>query len=185
MSLAVSRKLFTVDEYHQMAHTGILSEDDRVELLAGEIIEMSPIGSRHAACVAKLTKVLSQRVGDRAIVWVQNPIHLSRHSEPQPDLSLLKPRADFYAQDLPQAKDVHLIIEVAESSADFDRDVKLPLYAQARIAEVWLVILAEERIEVYRSPSGSAYQQTKTYRERATISPQAIPDCHIDLKSVL
>ena len=119
MSVAVSRRLFTVDQYHEMACAGILSEDDRVELLDGEIVEMSPIGSRHSACVNRLTKVLDRQIGETAILSVQNPIRLGPRSEPQPDLALLRPRPDFYANAHPGPKDVLLIIEVAEPSAEF------------------------------------------------------------------
>lgn len=119
-----------------MAAAGVLSEDDRVELIEGEIIEMNPIGSRHAACVGRLTKLLERQAGDRVIVWVQNPVQVNDYSEPLPDVTLLKPRDDFYAQANPQPADVLLIIEVADSSVDYDHEIKTPLYARAGIPEV-------------------------------------------------
>ena len=149
MSVAVSRRLFTVDQYHEMARSGILSEDDRVELFAGEIVEMSPIGSRHASCVDRLTKTITMQIENSAIVRVQSPIRLGPRSEPQPDLALLKPRADFYAQAHPGPQDVLLIIEVAETSTDTDRKLKLPLYAKTGIPEVWIFELFTKQVDLY------------------------------------
>ncbi len=135
MTARLLKRLFTIEEYHKMAQAGILTEDDRAELIEGEIVEMAPIGSRHAACVARLTALLS-RVQDRAILWVQNPIRLGEHSEPQPDVALLSLRPDFYAQAHPGPQDVLLLVEVAETSPGDDREVKLFLYARAAISEV-------------------------------------------------
>lgn len=115
-----------------MAQAGILAEDDRVELIDGDLIDMRPIGSRHAGAVSRLTSLFGAGVGAEAIVSVQNPVQLDRYSQPQPDLALLRPRADFYAESHPQPADVLLIVEVAEASLDYDRDVKVPLYARRR-----------------------------------------------------
>jgi len=134
MTVQTHKRLFNVDEYHRMAATGVLSESDRVELIGGEILEMSPIGRRHAACVDRLTRLLVIRLGETAIVRVQNPIALGQHSEPQPDVSLLRPRDDFYASGHPSPEDVLLVIEVCETSIDYDRDIKLPEYAASRRA---------------------------------------------------
>ncbi len=184
MSITVAKRLFTVEEYHEMARAGILDEDDRVELLAGEIVEMSPIGSRHAACVDQLNKILVQQIGNKAIVRVQNPIRLSPYSEPQPDLALLKPREDFYANGHPTPEDVFLIIEVAESSVEFDRDVKLPLYAEAGIPEVWIVDLEARFLEVYRNPTARTYSIIKKYKPKERIAPQAFPEVTVDLEDL-
>lgn len=127
MALSVTKRLFTVTEYYRMAQAGIFSEDDRVELLEGEIIEMSPISSRHASCVMRLNHLLQDRVRDRAIVSVQNPVRLSDYSEPQPDIAVLKFRSDFYSAEHPKPEDVLLLAEVCETPAEFDRRVKLPL----------------------------------------------------------
>lgn len=172
----VQRRSFTVEEYYAMAEAGILSEDDRVELLNGEIVEMSPIGSRHAACVDRLNRKLSQTVGNATLVRVQNPIRLSEHSEPEPDLALLVPRDDFYAERHPEPDDVLLVVEVAETSAEFDRQVKLPLYAQAGVLEVWLIDLAEGRVETYRDPSPSGYGEVRQRESGETLSLKALPD---------
>src|SRR5205085_8261041 len=159
MSVQIVRRHFNIDEYYRMAAAGVLSEDDRVELIEGEIVEMNPIGSRHAACVGRLTKFLGRLAGDNAIVWVQNPVQISDYSEPLPDVALLKRRDDFYAQANPQPTDVLLIIAVADSSVEYDRDIKIPLYAEAAIAEVWLVNLPQETIEIYVQPVGDSYRE--------------------------
>src|ERR671938_948293 len=138
MSVQIVRRHFNITEYYRMAAAGVFTEDDRVELIEGEIVEMNPIGSRHAACVGRLTKLLERLAGDSAIVWVQNPVQVSDYSEPMPDVALLKRRDDFYAQANPQRTDVLLINEVADSSVEYDRDIKMPLYAGANIPEVWL-----------------------------------------------
>jgi Uma2 family endonuclease len=184
MPTQLVKRLFTVTEYHRIAEAGILGEDDRVELLAGEIVAMTPIGSRQAACVARLTALLS-RVQELGIVWVQNPIHLGQHSEPRPDLAVLKPRADFYAQAHPEPEDVLLVVEVAETSADYDREVKLPLYARAGIPEVWLVDLTEERIEAYRQPAPNGYREVRRLGRDGRAAPQAFPDLELAVADLL
>src|ERR671918_1302076 len=151
MAVALRRRRFTLDEYHRMGETGILGEDDRVELIEGEIIEMSPIGSRHAATVARIHHVFSTRLASRAVVWSQNPLLLARHqSEPQPDVMLLAPRADFYAGRLPEPSDVRLLVEAADASVLYDRRTKLPLYARSGVAEAWLVDLQAGQVEGHR-----------------------------------
>ena len=166
---------FTVGEYYRMAETDILTEEDRVELIAGQIVAMSPIGSRHAACVKRLNLLLGKMVGDSMLIGVQDPIALDAYSAPEPDLVLLRPRADFYAEAHPAAADVLLAIEVANTSADYDREVKLPLYAQAGIPEVWLIDLQAGRVEVYARPQGGVYQQRVEITADATLTSPTIP----------
>jgi len=161
MSVQFARRHFNVTEYYRMAAAGVLSENDRVELIEGEIVEMNPIGSRHAACVGRLTKLLERLAGDYAIVWVQNPVHINADSEPLPDVALLKPRDDFYAQANPQPAAVFLIIEIADSSVEYDQDIKIPLYAEASIPEVWLVNLPKEAIEIYTRPLEGEYREIR------------------------
>lgn len=185
MSTQVSKRLFTVEEYHRMAKAGILSEDDRVELIEGEIVEMPPIGSQHASCVNRLNRLFSQCVGERAIVSVQNPIYLSEYSEPQPDLALLRPRTDFYAQAHPQPQDILLVVEVADTSLTYDREVKIPLYAQSGIPEVWLVDLTANCIEAYRKPSPQGYQEIKRFQRDQNLFPQAFPDVGLTVQDIL
>ena len=176
---------FTVDDYHRMAELGILDEDDRVELLDGQVVEMTPIGPEHAGCVDALTTLLSRRVGDTAVVRVQNPLILGTRWEPQPDVALLRPRADGYRTAHPGAGDVLLVIEVADTTAGSDRDVKLPLYARAGIAEAWLVDLAAEVIEVHRQPGLEGYREVHTLRRGDTLSALLLPASSIPVDDVL
>lgn len=185
MGIQVVKHRFTVEEYHRMGTAGIFSEDDRVELIEGEIVEMSPIGSRHAACVKRLIRLFDRGVGDRAIVGAQDPIRLGEHSEPQPDLALLRPRPDFYAHAHPGPEDVLLVVEVAETSADYDREVKVPLYARAGIPEVWLVELYAEQIEVYRQPAPHGYQEVQTVRRGQHLSSQTFPELALAVDNIL
>ncbi|HEY9233249.1 MAG TPA: Uma2 family endonuclease [Blastocatellia bacterium] len=175
MPVPVKHWAFTVEDYMRMFEAGILTEDDRVELIDGEIIEMSPIGDAHAGCVKKGNALFHRLIGGRAIVSVQDPIRLDEHSEPQPDLALLKPRADFYAQAKPTPADVLLIVEVADSSVQFDRNVKVPLYARALIPLVWLVDLNAGAIEVYSQPANGAYQQFHVMHRGDRLTIDSLP----------
>ena len=154
-------KKFTTETYHKMSELGLFKEGDRLELIKGEVIEMSPVGWKHASCVKRLNHLLMKKLGDQVIVGVQDPIQLEDNSEPQPDLVLLKPRSDFYANKHPQAKDILLLIEVSDSSLEYDRTVKIPLYAENQISEVWLVDLNESCLEIYRKPYQNYYQNTQ------------------------
>lgn len=185
MSVQIERWVFNVDEYHRMSEAGILSEDDRVELIEGEIVKMSPIGSRHAACVNELAALFIHAASQVAIVSVQNPIRLDDFSEPQPDIALLKARSDRYRHSLPAPDDVLLIIEVADTSVDYDRNVKLPLYAEAAIPETWLVNLPEDRIEAHSQSTNGAYQKVRVARRGESLSTEAIPDLTIRVDDVL
>lgn len=185
MSYPVTHRRFTVDEYHRMAEMGILKEGDRVELINGEIIEMSPISSRHAAAVDRIMELFKDRIGKAAFVRVQNPIRLNDLSEPQPDLAIVKRRGDFYAQAHPTTEDVWLVIEVAESSAVRDRIVKMPAYANAQIAELWLVDLPGDVIEVYRDPVAGSYQSTQQARRGETLTPQSFPSINLKVDEML
>lgn len=176
---------FSVDDYLRMLEAGILSEDDPIELIDGEIIEMSPIGDAHAACVKKGNALFHRVVGPRAIVSVQDPIRLDNYSEPQPDLALLKPRSDFYAQGKPTPADVFLIVEVADSSVQFDRNVKVPLYARALIPAVWLVDLNAGVIAVYSQPAGSNYQTVQTARRGDQLTIDSLPGLSILVDDLL
>jgi Uma2 family endonuclease len=184
MAAAPTRRRFTVDEYYKMAKAGILREDDRVELIEGEIFTMSPIGSRHAACVTNLTNVFVLGVGARAIVRVQNPIRLSRRSEPQPDVALLRPREDRYTRSHPGPEDVLLVMEVAETSLAYDRR-KLSRYAEAGIPEAWLFNLVAGQVEVHREPVDGRYRQVQVLGRDAVLSPLAFPDLSMPVNDVL
>jgi Uma2 family endonuclease len=185
MSVQLARRRFTVDEYHRMAGAGILTEDDRVELIDGEIVEMTAIGSRHAACVDRLTRLFSRLVGERVIVRVQNPIRLGEYSEPQPDLALVRLRPDFYASGHPGPSDVLLVVEVVETSVESDREVKLPLYARAGVPEVWLVDLERGFIEVEQDPSPEGYRSVQQRTHGQHLAALAFPDAGLSLDEML
>lgn len=183
MSLQITRRHFSVTEYYRMMDAGILSESDRVELIDGEVIEMSPIGSRHAACVDRLNKLFNKL--DDVIVRVRNPIRLDDFSEPQPDITLLRPRPDFYAQGHPMSSDVLIVVEVADSSTDFDRTVKLPLYAESLIPEMWLVNLPDEKIEVFSKPANGIYHSSRESKRSDNTTSEIIPDLTLSVDAVL
>ncbi len=176
------QRLFSVDDYYAMAEAGILSSDERVELLDGEIIAMAPIGSRHANCVGQLTDLMSA-VGQRAMVWVQNPVRLDTGSEPQPDLMLVRRRG--YSDAHPGPGDVLLLIEVADTTVDVDRDRKLPLYARAGIPEYWIVDLPEETVEVYTEPSGDGYGALRVVGVDEEVSPGAFGDISLPVGQII
>ena len=184
MSHQIARRWFNVDEYYRMAESGILSQADRVELIEGEIVTMSPIGSRHAACVGRLTEVLSQ-VSDRAIVWVQNPIRIDRYSEPEPDIALVKRRADFYSAGHPTPAEVLLIVEVADTSTQYDRETKIPLYAGAGIPESLLVNLPKDVVECYTQPVNGTYQSITIIKRGESFSSQVLPGLTLSADSIL
>jgi Uma2 family endonuclease len=169
-----ARRLFTIEEYHRMAETGILRSEDRVELINGEILEMSPIDSRHASCVNNLNRALVLGLGTRAVVSPQNPVQIPLYSEPEPDLAVLRPR--FYETSAPTTEDVLLLVEVAETSLGFDRTVKLALYARAGIREYWLADAATETVAVCRQPAGETYEDVRVVGIDGTLSPLAFPD---------
>lgn len=175
MSVQVQRWVFTVDEFNRLTDAGILSEDDRVELIEGELIRMSPIGKRHGACVKRINKIANKQVGPHAIVSVQDPILLDDYSEPQPDIALLKPREDFYAQVIPPAESVLLVIEVADTSLSYDKNIKLPLYAKAGIPEVWIDDIVGDKIETYSEPINGKYQKSRVVQRGESLSPEKLP----------
>lgn len=185
MTVEIQKRLFSADEYHQMACTGILSEEDRVELIDGEIVQMAPIGRRHSACVNRLNQLFSSRLGTAAIVSIQNPVYLGHHSEPQPDVALLRPRADFYASGHPGPDDVLLLVEVAETSGQFDREVKIPLYANAGIREVWLIDLSDGAILVHRSPTTAGYDRVQTLSSGELPAPLGFPEVRLSAEQIL
>ncbi len=180
------RYRFTVDEYERLAQAQLLTQCDRIELLDGEIVEMTPIGDRHASVVARLTNLFSRHLDNRSIVWAQNPIQLRIvRSMPQPDVVLVRPRADFYAAGKPGPDDVLLLIEVMDTSAETDRSVKLPLYARAGIVEAWLLDLTTDRIEVFRQSTLAGYREAETLERNERLAPQAFPDLSLTVADLL
>jgi Uma2 family endonuclease len=177
-----TRRLFTIQEYDKMVETGILTKRDRVELIDGEVVEMSPIGDAHAACVSNLTHLLIGLVGEDARVWVQGPVRVPPRSKPQPDLALLRPRS--YMRGGAAAADALLFIEVADASLRYDRTVKLALYAGGGIPEYWIVDTSSAALEVYRNPSGNRYTTEQRCRSGERIAPLALPAAVLSIDAI-
>ncbi len=193
------RRPFTVDEYYKMARAGILKEDERLELIDGDIliksdhaqiydgdkVMMSPIGSPHGGCLKTLTMIFAAALGPRAMLSVQDPLRRANRSEPPPDFMLLKPREDRYTKSHPGPSDVLLLVEIMASSARTDRKRKLARYARAEIAEVWLVDLKGGQIEVYRQPVDGVYAVKIERRSGENVSPLAFPDVVLAVDAIL
>jgi len=184
MALHLLRGPFTVDSYQRLAELGVLAEDDRVELIAGQVVEMTPIGDRHASCVRRLHDLFARQALDLAIIDVQNPVVLGRHNAPQPDLAVLKRRAAGYPHH-PRAADILLVMEVADTTLAYDRDVKMPLYARAGIPEAWLVDLVADAISVYRGPGPDGYRDVATVSRTATLRPLLLPGTALTAAEIL
>ena len=179
-----TRHRFTRSDYHRMAQVGILGEDDRVELLHGEITVMSPIGLPHSAAVRFLNSFFSAHVGKRAMVDVQNPIAIGDENEPQPDLTILRPSEDYYRKAHPGPDDVLLLIEVADTSLELDRGEKLRLYAQADIPEYWIIDLNRRVLIVHRQPRDAEYASVQQYEGDARVAPEALTDVELAVGSL-
>jgi len=185
MVLPLLKGPFTVDTYHRLAELGVLDEDDRVERLDGQIVEMTPIGGAHAACVFRLNALLATRTGSDAGVSVQNPVVLAERWEPQPDLAVVRRAGGFSGAWLPGPRDVLLVIEVADSSLERDRDIKIPHYGSAGIPEAWLVDLVGDAITMYRGPSARGYGEGITVKRGAMLRPLLLPDVTIAADDIL
>jgi Uma2 family endonuclease len=186
MAVPIQKRFVTVDEYRQAAEDGVFPPEARLELIRGEIVEMSPIGNGHSSSVRRFIRNFSSRLSAYAIVDAQNPILLrDQESEPQPDLALLRLRDDFYSSGTPTPEDILIVVEVAESSLSFDRKIKMRLYAEAGILESWLVDLISEMIFVYRRPSPEGYQDVRAYRRGETIYPEAFPETGFAVDEIL
>jgi Uma2 family endonuclease len=183
MATEPSHRRFTVRDYHQMTEAGILTEDDRVELIDGEIIEMTPVGGRHVACVSRLARLLIRRLGNDAVVNIQSPVQLGEHEEPEPDAAVV--RARNYGDDLPTARDVLLLIEVSDTSLGYDRARKLPLYARAGIPESWVVDLQGEAIERHTNPVEGRYRVTMRVGRGEEIESLLVPGLILKADEVL
>ena len=173
--IALRRHRLTVKAFHRMGDAGIVTASERVELIEGELLDMSPIGSHHAGTVLRLNQLLNRAVGDAALVAMHNPVTLDDHSEPEPDIVLLRPQQDFYIKAHPGAGDVLLLIEVADTSLAYDRDIKIPLYARYGIPEVWLLDLPGESLEIHRQPSSEGYRMVLRPARDDTVSPLCLP----------
>lgn len=185
MTTEIKTRKFTVDEYEKMVETGVLTERDNVELINGDIVEMTPIGKRHAACVNRLNRIWTNEFGDQVIVSVQNPVRIGPDSEPEPDLSILRTKEDFYASGHPRPEEILLLVEVMESSRGIDREIKQPMYARAGVRELWLVDLDENRIEQHLNPTGQEYTDVRILEPGDTISPAEFPDSGFRVNRIL
>ncbi|GFZ99951.1 Uma2 family endonuclease [Okeania sp. KiyG1] len=185
MSVKLLRRLFTVDQYYKMLEAGVFNENERVELIRGEIITMSPMGIYHAVCVDILNRLFFLRLPTTVTVRVQNPIRLNDNSEPQPDISLLQGQPSFYRTQHPQPENIFLVIEVSDTTIKYDREVKVPLYAENNIVEVWLVNLTEKYLEVYRQPTANGYEIVQTFQRGETVTIQAFPNVTFTVDEIL
>ncbi len=173
------RHAISTTEYLRMGESAVFAVNTRMELIEGEIIEMAPIGSRHAGAVKILNRLFGRLVGEEAIVSVQDPLIIGDRSVPQPDLVLLKPRADSYASAHPTPADVLLVVEVADTTLAFDLSTKIPLYARHGVPESWVVDLGERAIRVFRDPSASGYRTSFAVSVGESVSPSALPDVSV------
>ncbi len=181
----VSPKRFRVDEFRRMTEAGILPEESGWEIIDGFLIDKMTIGSKHASVVRRLEKFFERNFGDKTIVSGQNPIHLDEYNEPEPDVALLKPRADFYAESHPKPADVLLLVEVSDSTVEYDREIKKRLYAEAEITEFWLVDLKNDTIEVYSQPKNGSYYSAQTLEAGETVKSTAIENLTLSINEVL
>ena len=185
MSALAARHLFTTTEYHKLLETGFFTEDDRVELIDGEIITMSPIGPKHAASVKRLIAFLNRKISAAMLIGAQDPITLNEFSAPQPDISILNFRDDYYASGHPEPEDTLIAIEVADSSVEYDRQVKIPKYAEAGIPEAWLIDLINDRIEIYALPAEGIYQEIRIVLRHQKIISRTLPQLELKAEDIL
>jgi Uma2 family endonuclease len=178
------RYKLSVEDYHKLGAAGVLTEDSRVELIEGELIEMAPIAPKHASVVDTLVALLAPQAANQFRLSTGNPLTLAPRSEPQPDLMLLKLRADRYASSLPSAADVLTVIEVSDKTLEYDRGPKLSLYAQHGIPEYWVVDVQAKRIEVFRNPTSMGYSQELQFGLTDVVSPQALPGVRLSVGEI-
>lgn len=185
MAAILTKRRFTADEYGRMVAAGILREGDRVELIDGQVLVMHSIGPRHNACVSRTNRALVLGAGEEAIVLPQGSVRLDLYYEPQPDLVLLRPRADFYASRHAAPSDILLVIEIADTSLEYDRDVKAPVYAAAGIPEYWLADLNANVVWRYSSPERGVYRVVDECRRGQSLAPQLLQSCAIAVDALL
>ncbi|MDE2053010.1 MAG: Uma2 family endonuclease [Gammaproteobacteria bacterium] len=177
-------KPITIDLYQQMGEKGLLTREDRVQLIEGKILEMPPIGTRHGSVTGRLDRWLNRAVGDAAIVRLSGPVNLGKYSQPQPDLMLLQPRADDYVASHPGPEDVLLLVEVSDSTLEFDQGRKRALYAQFAVPEYWVIDVNSRSIQVYSGPADGEFRSAVEYRPQDTISPRAFPQVRTAVKEL-
>lgn len=175
----------SVELYHYMAEKGMFEPDERVELIDGEIFTMSPIGSLHVRCVNFLNEFLISKLAGQYLVSVQNPIVSSSDTEPEPDLTILRRTADLYRDQLPTGSDTLIVIEVADTTANFDRNRKFPKYAQAGIPEAWLIDLKRDVVEIHSDPGPNGYGVVQTLRRGERVASKRIETIELSVDEIL
>ena len=185
MSLQIAKHHFTANDFERMGEAGIFNRDARLELIEGDVIDMPPIRSHHAACVNILSRLLDRAVGDEVLVSIQDPIRINDFSEPQPEVALLRLRDDFYKDAHPTPADVLLVVEVADTTVEYDRQIKAPLYAKAGIAEYWLVNLPDEQIEIYAEPENGEYKHVRHARRPGAAESRSMAKLSLSVSDVL
>ena len=185
MAVQVERRLFTVEEYDRLIEAGFFGPDERLELIDGEIITMSPIGARHASCVTRISEIISARLGQRALVWVQNPVVVGQRQEFQPDVAVLRRRDDYYARRRPGPADAFLVIEVADTTFALDRSIKVPRYAAAGVPEVWLADLQRDLLLVFDTPESGGYAGSRVVRRGEHLAPRAFADLRLSFDDLV
>jgi Uma2 family endonuclease len=185
VSLSVVPKRFRVADFRRMTEVGILPEESGWEIIDGFLIDKMTIGSRHASTVKRLNRKLTRLLEDNAVISVQDPIHIDEYNEPEPDIALLKPREDFYAESHPTPRDVLLVVEVSDSTVEYDRDIKKAIYAEAEIAEFWLVNLKENTIECYSQPKNGNYRLAKILETGEMLQSKTVENLRLKVEEIL
>ena len=183
--IACTPRRFSVEEYYRMGEAGILTEDERIELIDGCIVVREPANPPHSGGVNRIAQILTTVFRDRAIIAVQNPFKIDEFNHPQPDIAVLRPRNDFYATAHPGGNDTFLLIEVSHTSQAFDQRVKAPLYAHARIREYWIVNIPERLLEIYREPTANGYSQVTRWKPESEVVIQAFPDDVLPVSDII
>lgn len=183
--MIVDIRRLTVAEYHQMGELGILDPNEPVELIEGQIIKKQIKVKAHSAAVSRVDNLMRNRLVNRVLVRLQDPVHLNDYSEPEPDIALVKPDSLFYEDHHPQPSEIYLIIEVADTTLKRDRDFKATVYAQAGIADYWILDIANRQLHIFREPKDNQYQSEKILTDDATISILAFPDVEISVAEIL
>jgi Uma2 family endonuclease len=183
--MPVEFRMISVQDYHRMAEAEIFRPDERVELIAGQVIPMAAKGTAHSAAITRINRLLKGRLGDRVLLRLQDPIELDNYSEPEPDIALVKPDPLDYEDHHPTVSEVFLIIEVADSSLKFDCEVKAIAYAKSGVSDYWVLDVTARKLHVFRLPSSAGYQSETILLEEVAISPLAFPDCEIRIEEML
>jgi Uma2 family endonuclease len=185
MDTTIAIRRLSVQDYHQMAESGILQPDERVELLAGQIIQMAAKGTAHRAAVSRIENLVRNRLGNQVLLRFQDPIRLDDYSEPEPDMAIVHPDPNYYEDHHPNPSEVFWLIEVSDSTLKFDRETKAPAYSGSGIPEYWVLDDNLRKLHIYRLPDANGYQSEMVLSESLTIAPLAFPDCTIAVKEML